>query len=247
MSDVFDVSTGLSTNQGSSLGYGQIESIIATTAKKKLEAKGMSVLRNEAVSPCRSTVSNYGGALALLSGTSCTTSKVINKTPTREIAENSLRSSQAFGAAVGTSHYMPTEIEHPEVRKFLNEKATDSEKHVYNTISMLHKGGPLLPVRKGLILSSDDTTEWIVEGLNKKNIDKIRFTHSSSYNGKGTRLSTNLNEAMATGIQVKLSVTMTAAGTTAPLFVSITGLNERELTDQEDNDSGVLILEIPGL
>ncbi|CAB9520531.1 expressed unknown protein [Seminavis robusta] len=114
MSDVFNVSTGLSTNHGSSLGYEQIESVITTTTKKKLETNGISVLRNEAVSPCRNTVSNYGGALALLSGTSCTASKVTNKTPTRETAENSLRSSQAFAAAVGTSHYMPTEIEYPE-------------------------------------------------------------------------------------------------------------------------------------
>ncbi|CAB9508332.1 hypothetical protein SEMRO_343_G121920.1 [Seminavis robusta] len=243
MNEVLGVSTNLSTNQGSSMGYSQIESIITTTRKKRLEDSGISVLRDEVLSPSRNTVTNYGGALSMLSGSSCT-SRVIAKTPTRETAENSMRSGMDFASLVGSTLYMPTERELPAVRTFLNDHASDSQKYVYKTISALHEGAPLLPVKKANIASMDDTTEWLVEGLNKENIDKVRFTATSSYTGKGTRsLYRTTKESMATGIRVKLSIVMTADGTTAPLFVSVTGLNERELF----NESGVEILEIPGL
>ncbi|CAB9498947.1 hypothetical protein SEMRO_49_G028660.1 [Seminavis robusta] len=157
-----------------------------------------------------------------------------------------MHSGMDFAGVVGSTLYMPTEVELPAVRIFLNDHASDSQKYVYNTISALHKGAALLPVKKANIASMDDTTEWLVEGLNKDNIDKVRFTAISSYTGKGTRSlyrTTANNASMATGIRVKLSIVMTADGCTAPLFVSITGLNERELS----NESGVEILEIPGL
>ncbi|CAB9504815.1 expressed unknown protein [Seminavis robusta] len=235
--EVGTIASGLCTNQGSSLGYGQIETSIAKTRKKRLEDKGLHVLLEEVCTPSKDTVRNYGGALAMLSGNSCTSSKVVHKKPTRKTAENSIRSALDFAGVVSSTHYMITEKEIPEVRTYLNEKATASEKKIYNTISDLHDGAPLLPVKKAFILSSDDTTEWLVEGMNKYNIHK--FDTRSLYH--------STNEAMATEIRVKLSITMTAAGVTAPLFISITGLTDRELVDQDDNDSGVIVFEIPGL
>ena len=47
-------------------------------------------------------------------------------------------------------------------------------------------------------------------------------------------------------LQVKNAFTMSAAGTIAPVFISVCGLNERELSPELCPD-GVLLLEIPGL
>jgi hypothetical protein len=60
----------------------------------------------------------------------------------------------------------------------------------------------------------------------------------SLYNAKAT--------AMNIGLQVKNTFLMTAAGKTAPVFISVYGLNEREL-NVNLCPTGVLILTIEGL
>lgn len=69
---------------------------------------------------------------------------------------------------------------------------------------------------------------------------------SLSSAGTRSRYTTGKKDEHKSGLRVKLTHTFAANGVSAPVFVSICGLNERELPVQ-DCPSGVLILDIAGL
>jgi hypothetical protein len=105
------------------------------------------------------------------------------------------------------------------------------------------------PVEKDKLASMDDTCEYVVEGKNEEATENqsLMLTSAASLKTTGTR---SLYNAKATatniGLQVKNTFLMTAAGKTAPVFISVCGLNEREL-NVNLCPTGVLLLTIEGL
>ena len=109
-------------------------------------------------------------------------------------------------------------------------------------IRKYHNNLPVYPLQPQYIYSTDDTVVYIYEGLGQKK-EKFRLISTDSLNKQGSHSTYVLdNTNSMKGMRVKLTFTFSALGTCAPLFVSVTGLNERELPHEK-----CLILKIEGM
>ncbi|CAB9530943.1 hypothetical protein SEMRO_3122_G344220.1 [Seminavis robusta] len=182
--EIKDIAQELSTTPGKAIGLDELNDKLIERSKEKIEAQGKVLLSESAATPSKDTLRRYGTQLRLLGGVSCPSS-AIKKTRTRAIAEASLRSSAAFIAVAAVSHLTITGNieEHPHVEKFLKE-APESERLVYEAVSDFFGGVPLYPIKSRYLISTDDTTEWAMEGLNKDRANDVFFTAISSYQTK---------------------------------------------------------------
>ncbi len=104
-------------------------------------------------------------------------------------------------------------------------------------------GYSYFPIRPELIISTDNTTEYIVEG-NKDVAPKFVFATKSPILKKGTSVIYRLEDSMAmNGMQVKLTFSFTTAGNCFPVTVTVSGLTKKEMPPGED----FIHVEIPGL
>ena len=102
---------------------------------------------------------------------------------------------------------------------------------------------PVRPVRPELITSTDDTTVFIYEGTQDgKDVWKLCTKSSLDRRGTNACYSCDDNSNM-NGLRIKMTFTFSALGTCAPLFVTVSGLSERELPGKND----FLHVEVPGL
>ena len=84
-------------------------------------------------------------------------------------------------------------------------------------------------VRPELITSTDDSTVYIFEGHSSKP-DVFRLVTKESCATKGTNSVYNIDDSNAMcGMRVKITWTFSGGGTCAPLFITVSGLNEREM------------------
>ncbi|CAB9513643.1 hypothetical protein SEMRO_603_G174050.1 [Seminavis robusta] len=247
--DLKEVAQELSARPGKTICLEELKEKMISRKKEKIEASGKILLSESTATPCKDTLRSYGTHLRLTGGVSCPSSS-IKKTRTRATAETSIRSSAAFIAVVAISHLTITgDInEHPDVTKFLRY-APELERLVYEKVSSFFGGVPLFPIKARYLISSDDTTEWTMNGLNTDNTNEVFFTAISSYHtdtGKRSQYNTGPAPAVTGGIRVKMTALMSAAGIFGPLCVSVLGLNERELP-KDSCESGAVIIKVRGL
>ena len=88
----------------------------------------------------------------------------------------------------------------------------------------------------------DDTVNYIFEGKGSDN-DSYRLVASKENKNAGTR-STYKNEDPRNmcGLGVKITYTFSAAGTMAPIFISVLGITERDLPKEP-----IFLIKIKGL
>ncbi|CAB9518460.1 hypothetical protein SEMRO_936_G222121.1 [Seminavis robusta] len=226
----------------------QITNMMKEKKREELGRQGLVVLRESAIEPRNNTMRRYSRAIGGMNQSSCV-KKVVYKTETRVTAEGSKRSTGAFAATCVFSQFLVTETLCPSVAKYLRNEATESERFAYDVVSNCLDGAPLKPVRASLLISMDDTGEYAVEGLNKDAASEVFITSVGTHDantGVKSVFTTSPAPAVANGIRVKMTNLMTAAGTTGPVWMSVTGLNERELPKSE-NPAGILVLSIAGL
>jgi len=126
--------------------------------------------------------------------------------------------------------------------------------YLTNEVSKFYLEVTIKPVRRAYVLSTDDTTEFVHQGEGCKSPGsqhskagfKLVSTKSLSTAGTRSEHTTGKKEEDNRGLRVKLSHTFTATGVSAPVFVSVSGLTEREPLVQ-DCPSCVLFLDIAGL
>ena len=112
----------------------------------------------------------------------------------------------------------------------------------YKLVSKLYNNSPILPVKPELLFSTEDTVNYIYDGLDNDK-DESRLVASKSIAKSGTRSRYTIDESKhMCCIRVKLTYTFSAAGTTTPIFISILGLTEREL-----NQDSCISLKIKGI
>jgi hypothetical protein len=197
--------------------------------------------------PSKATVQRTQAALALRS-TAAVVETAITKTPTRFTAENSWRCSISLAATVASVHLMPTVSEDYQVSKFM-KTATLSVKYLLKIVSDYYGGAPVHPVERKKLAFMDDSAEYVVEGRNDEATGRqsLMITAVNALNKKGTRSVYNAKSTSTKiGLHIKLTFLMTAAGSTAPAFISVLGLNERELNPKICPE-GILLLAIKGL
>ena len=80
-----------------------------------------------------------------------------------------------------------------------------------------------------MVLSTDDTVNYIYEGKGKEN-DSFRLVASKSVAKAGTRSKYKVDKSKnMSGMRVKLTYTFTGSGVMAPIFVTVLGLTRREM------------------
>ena len=102
---------------------------------------------------------------------------------------------------------------------------------------------PMFPVQPELITSTDESTQYIFEG-NKAHQDKFTLVTKESNGVRGTNAIYKLDDGKdMCGMRVKLTQTFNGTGQCAPLLITVSGLNERELPPDKD----FVVLKIQGL
>jgi hypothetical protein len=104
-------------------------------------------------------------------------------------------------------------------------------------------GTHIVPIHPELIISKDNTTEYIFEG-NKDVAPKFVLATKSSILKKGkSAIYWPKDSKTMNGMQVKLTFSFTAAGNCFPATVTVSGLTKKEMPPGED----FIHVEIPGL
>ena len=82
--------------------------------------------------------------------------------------------------------------------------------------------------------STNDTTDYVYEGNGNNRKGTFRLVSNKSLKNAGSRSRYTIdNSKSMNGLRVKLTYTFSAAGTMAPIFISVLGLTERELPEDE--------------
>ena len=171
--------------------------------------------------------------------------EVRHKKETRLVAESSPRSITFYLHTVAESHLHPV-LDGVGDRSI--EKATAGAKKLYKLVSDANGKAALGPARPQLQLSTDDSgcfisnisgkgTEWKFILDDARGVDmkhkSLCTTEQQSSNSNGFRA----------GITTRITHTMSGGGITAPIFVQMLHLTQRELP----NDVGILIMRVKGL
>jgi hypothetical protein len=246
-SDLDEVVNELQSDPGKVITHECLTELITKKQHKKATACGIVVLRDKAITPSKEMVQRTQAALALRS-TTAVVKTAITKTPTRFTAETSWRCSISLAATVASAHLMPTVSEDYQVREFM-KTATPLVKYLLKIVSDYYGRAPVCPVERKKLASMDDSAEYVVEGRNDEATGRssLMITAVNALNTSGTRLVYNAKSTSTKiGMHIKLTFLMTAAGSTAPAFISVSGLNERKLNPKLC-PKGILLLMIKGL
>ena len=243
--DITTIKDDLKKRSGSTISKREIATKIESIQQQKVIAQGRVPITKHDMNPCKGTLINYQCAIADSVGVSITTS-IVPKTRTRYTAENSLISAMALVCVVAATHYdvsTEVQIEHEHVMNKVPLEVPDGVKLLYRLVGRTYGNDvPIIPVRPEMILSTDDTVQYIFEGKGAGK-DLFRLVASKALKKAGTRSKfMNDDSKNMCGMRVKLTYTFSGAGIMAPIFITVLGLNERELPQGQ-----CVSLKIPGL
>lgn len=234
----------MNLRRGARFSFKEVEAILGMLHLNKVEKQGLS-----SIGPTRKmshqTVRNYMSAAAMIPNVSITQKKTFQKTNKRITAEKSLISAMSYLVTVAATSFCfgETPAQHP----FDEESIGPGAKKMLEMVQKEHQNAPLFPIHPQLLMSTDDTTLFAWEGKSESSalqnwtlIDP--FQSSSARSTYSCETDTNKN-----GLRVRLTFTMTGSGLLAPLYVAVTGLNDRELKIPDDYwDNDMFVVEVPG-
>jgi hypothetical protein len=185
------------------------------------------------------TVKIYKATMALESYSSTTTS-TIAKTKRRFKAMNSVRNAMSFAATVLSTHFI---VGAPPKEAPVPDSMTSGGRKALNAASELFGGLPVYPILSELSLSTDDITLFVCDTVQNNGPVEWRLASPDDQEHKvTTALYKNVeSDGHLNGLRVKFTVTKNAAGAMAQIFISVNGLSEKEMP-QDDNN---LLLTIP--
>jgi hypothetical protein len=101
----------------------------------------------------------------------------------------------------------------------------------------------MFPVRPELITSTDESTQYIFDGQ-RAHKEKFTLVTKTSHRVRGTNAVYKFDDGKdMCGMRVKLTWTFNGTGECAPLFITVSGLNDRELPADKD----LVVLKVRGL
>ena len=211
---------------GLSIGTETVKKKIMEVQESKAVENGLVPILNSN-KPCRSSLSNYMALLATQPGINIC-KQVIDKTKSRYTAENSLISAMALLCVVAATHIFVVPKMISDIYHGIKE-CSKGVRLLFDMVSKVHGNLPLFVAHPDLVFSTDDTVQYIFEGKGVAK-EKYRLVSSNTTKSSGTRAKYNVtNSQNMQGMRVKLTYTFSAAGMNAPLFITVTGLSEREL------------------
>jgi hypothetical protein len=150
------------------------------------------------------------------------------KTNNRYTAENSIIASTCLLSQIAATHFIPIPEEDLDIRQELKDQSA-GVRELYDMVTD-SLGVPVYPVRRELITSTDDTTEYIFDGCFKKGTGQFRLVSRESCTERGSRAVFNMDESNdMNGIRIKQTVTLNGAWLSSPIFLTLSGLCDREL------------------
>lgn len=239
-----NVFTNKNTNEF--LSFESFGSKLNDSRKQTMESRG---LTSKLVKPVgKSAKYAYRRTVSCSTGVTIRKS-VCLKTIIRYIAECSLLSMITYLFTIVTTHFIVLPKDHKLNSRFPKiDEATDGAKELYRLVQRCNPGMQICPVNPTLLFSTDDTTLYIFKGTEKVPekwylCTNMERADSGSYSAHITdkKVKVNLN-----GLRIRLTFTMSARGYTAPVFLTVYGLSERDLP-VETCPEGRLYVKIPGL
>ncbi len=151
----------------------------------------------------------------------------IIKTTTRFAAKNSICGCISNLALIGSTHFFPMQNEDSNLRAKM-KTLSESTKMLLDMV-LAAWGTSVCPVLPELIVSTEDTTEYIFEGT-KDDQPKFVLTTKSSIGKQGTNALYCMEDSKSMyGMHVKLTFTFTALGNCFLLVVTVKGLTKKEM------------------
>ena len=165
--DITAIKDDINKCSGSNISKRETGSKIKLIQQQHVIAQGRVPIIKHDMNPGKGTLINYQYVITDSVGVSITTS-IVPKTRTRYTAENSLISAMTLVCVVTATHYdvsTNVQIEHEHVMNKVPLEALDGVKLFYRLVGKAYGNDiPIIPVRPEMILSTDDTVQYIFEG-----------------------------------------------------------------------------------
>jgi hypothetical protein len=218
------IAESLDEEVGKTYDKSDVKMMIKKIQTEKLKEAGYKNIINKSI--CDSTLRNYSALLAN-EGNIAISQLYISKSNSCHAAESSIHGSIATFGVVATTHFISVEEEDADICAEM-KLMPESTRKLYDMVIDFF-GTAVYPVELYLLYSTDDTTEYIFEGTQKKFVPYVLTTKSStSKRGTNAVYKCEDNKSMS-GMHVKLTFTFSAMGTCFPLVYSVTGLTKREM------------------
>ncbi len=163
------------------------------------------------------------------------------KTTTRSAAENLIHACISNLALIGSTHFIPVQYEDSDIRAEI-KALPESIKMLLDMVSTASWGTSVFPVPPESIISTNDTTEYIFEGMVNEQPQFVLAT-KLAVSKRGTNSLYRVEDSKSmSGHRVKLTFTFTAMGNCFPLVVIVGGLTEKEMPGKD-----FVHVQIPGL
>ena len=189
--------------------------------------------------PSHSTVDKY--VVKLVKQGASIVDNAISKTENRSTNEQSERGPISNVGIVGATQFEVMDDEDRELNRQL-ENASFQTRALYELVRRARGGAPIWAIRPQLLFSTDDTTAYIFDGKAGKE-GKWVFASDTAIRNRGTQSIYRQEKVnMMNGVRVKVTFTFSGAGMTAPLFITVSGLSEEEMPNDE-----FLHVQVPGL
>jgi hypothetical protein len=236
--DMKHITQSLDEEIGKTYNKSDVKMIIKKIHSEKLEKARYKTIIETSI--CNSTLRNYSALLAD-EGNIAISQSYTTKSNTCYTAKNSIRGSIATLGVVATTHFITVKEDDADICTEMKLMPAATPKLYDMVIDFF--GASVYPVEPYLLYSTDDTTEYIFEGTQKKFVPYV-FTTKSSISKQETNAVYKCkdNKSMS-GMRVKLTFTFSAMGTCFPLDCTVTGLTEREMLTGEE----FLHVKVPGL
>ena len=223
-SEITKFCKGKTTAQGISFTDTELGEFLTEQRKLSYEATGKSIINMPDVS--FSSKKRYFQLASQCIPTLGFTTEVQHKTDTRYIAENSLINAMSMLVVTATTHLMVAEPDsnHPPI-----SLATEGAKFFESIVSKVNGNAPIRPIQPYLNTSTDDSTMFVFNGT--AFVKKLLYLTDKSQ--KSSNLSVYSCVVGGTdhlnGLRVRHTHSMNAMGNVAPIYLLVSGLNEREL------------------
>ena len=147
----------------------------------------------------------------------------------------------SFLMVVAYCHYIVLKEEDPEVLEELKKVDSDT-RQLYNMVRLATNNLPVYPIKSHYVMSTDDTVVYVYEGTGRKE-STFKLVGANSAYSSGVRSKYNLDESkMMNGMRLKMTFTFSAAGTCAPLCITVSGLSKEELPNEP-----IVMMKVNGL
>ena len=228
MEEVKAIAENMEHQSGRIVSQEDVSKLLSDHHQKKIEDAGFVPMDRPEFSS--QTMRNYSALIASQANISISQTSTV-KTTTRYAAENSICACISNLALIGSSHFIPVQYEDSDIKAEI-KTLPESTKMLLHMVSAAW-GTPVFPVLPELIISTDDTTEYIFEGtMNEK--PKFVLATKTAVSKRGTNSLYRVEDSKSmNGLRVKPTFTFTAMGNCFPLVVTVAGLTDYEMPGED--------------